>query len=165
MVKSVMKLNNNMTRSYMQIRWQQDRFGLLMVNANREKFFLFADKLQELYDHADLYHVLKLRDRKPGRAIGYYAGQVIGTLDKGEETIKIRLYISDPYRDVTFKTVDDCAEPDVYHVGQVFTFPKKEFLRFKDALITMLEQAQQFSDDLRAAEMTPLQQRIGTPNA
>ena len=151
-------------RSYAQIRWQQDRFGLLLVNAHREKYFLYAEKLQELYEHDDLYHVLKLRDRKPSKAIGYYPGQVIGSLDKAEETITIRLFISEPYRDVIFKKDSDSFEPETYHVAQVFTFPKNEFVRFKKLLDVMLEQAQQFGDELRAAEMTPLKNSINTRN-
>ena len=151
-------------RSYAQIRMQQDRFGLLMVNARRERFFLFADKLQLLYDEDDRYHVLKLRDRKPGRAIGYYAGQVAGTVDKGERIIRIRLYISDPYHDVTFKEADGCQDPDVYLTSQVFTFPKEEFERFKTIIDVMLEQAQVFTKELRAAEMTPLTNRRHTQN-
>lgn len=143
-------------RSYAQIRWQQDRFGLLLVNSRREKFFLYADKLQELYDRADEYVVLKLRDRKPGRAIGYYPGQVIGTLDKGRDAIKIRLYISEPYRDVVFTTEGGTVEPETFHIAQVFTFPKAEFECYKRSLDTMLQQTLHFNEQLRAAETTPL---------
>lgn len=143
-------------RSFAQIRWQQDRFGLLMVNSGREKFFLLADKLQEMFERDDDFVVLKLRDRKPGRSIGYYPGQVVGTIDKTEETVKVRLYISEPYRDVIFKTEGGFIEPETYHIVQVFTFPYKEFMRFKRVLDTMLQQEAFFRDQLRAAEMTPL---------
>lgn len=146
-------------RAYAQIRWFQDRFGLMMINSRRERFFLYADKLQVLYDRNECYHVLKLRDRKPGRSAGYYPGQVIGRLDKLEGNIRIRLYISDPYRDVVFKMVDGLEEPECYDFGQVFTFPLHEFESFRNALNTMLYQAQEFSTSLRAAEMTPMQQR------
>jgi hypothetical protein len=143
-------------RSYAQIRWQQERFGLLLVNSRNEKFFLYADKLQKLFDRDDEYVVLKLRDRKPSRAIGYYPGQVIGTLDKTAEKISICLYISEPYSDVKFLNDGGAVTPDEFHVEQLFTFPLKEFMRFKTIIDTMLEQAQFFSEQLRAAEMTPL---------
>ena len=156
-----MKLKNpDMTeRSYAQIRLQQDRFGLLMVNALREKFFLFADKLKLLYADDAHFHVLKLRDRKPGRAIGYYPGQVIGTVDKDEEFIKITIYISEANCDVTFIDVEGAEVPGVYLTSHVFTFPRKEFVRFKNILDVMLDQAQEFSEMLRAAEMTRLKTR------
>jgi hypothetical protein len=146
-------------RSYAQIRWHQDRFGLLMINTRRERFFLHADKLQELYDHDNCYHVLKLRDRRPSSAIGYYAGQVVGALVKTEESIRIKLYISNPHRDVTFKLVNGLEVPDAYDFAQVFVFPDGEFTLFKSTLDTMLVQARQFSDTLRAVEMTPRQQQ------
>lgn len=143
-------------RSYAQLRWQQDRFGLLLINSRREKFFLYADKLCELYAHQDEYLVLKLRDRKPGRAIGYYPGQVVGTLDESETSIEIHLYVSEPYRDVGFKKEGGTEEPETFHVDFIFTFPLKEFLRFKRVIDTMLEQEREFTEQLRAAEMTPL---------
>jgi hypothetical protein len=143
-------------RSYAQIRWHQDRIGLMMVNNRREKFFLLGEKLQDLYARQDEYLVVKLRDRRSSRAIGYYPGQVVATLDSGRSTVKIRLYISEPHRDVLFKTEDDVVEPDTFHVEQVYSFPASEFDAYKKAIDTMLEQAQLFTDQLRAAEMTPL---------
>jgi len=147
---------NMADRSYAQIRWQQDRFGLLLVNSRRERFFLYADKLQELCDRDDNYVILKLRDRKPSRAIGYYPGQVVGTIDRKNASVVISLYISEPYSDVKFKETAEFMEPNIYHVAQVFTFPYDEFEIFKNALDTMLEQERLFSNELRSAEMTPL---------
>lgn len=141
-------------RSYAQIRWQQNRFGLLLVNTCGEKFFLYADKLQELYDNQNDLRVLKLRDRKPSRAIGYYPGQVVGTIDMTDESVLIRLYIGEPYRDL--KIDPDIDEPADFLVAPRFLFPVQEFMRFKRTLDIMLEQERIFSDQIRTAEMTPL---------
>lgn len=146
-------------RSYAQIRWQQEQFGLLLVNASRERFFIRADKLQKMCEYDGVPLVLKLRDRKPGRAIGYYPGQVIGIIGRENSSIVIRLYISEPYKDVIFKAPPDDMIPESYHVAQIFTFPEDEFESFIVALDTMIDQAAHFNEQLRAAEMTPLKQQ------
>jgi len=159
LVTQIMKWMNEMAeRSYAQIRWQQEQFGLLMVNASNEKFFVRADKLQRMCEEVGQPLVLKLRDRKPSKAIGYYPGQVIGVIERENSSVVIKLYISEPYNDVIFKDPPDDKIPESYHVAQVFAIPEAEFESFMETIYTMLEQAVDFNKHLRAAEMKPLKQ-------
>ena len=141
-------------RSYAQIRWQNDRLGLLVVNTSNERFFIHAEKLQELFNRQEEYTVVKQRDRKPSRAIGYYAGQVYGTLDQEGEEYQVTLYIGNPYEDIGFD-MKACL-PKGYLLVQKYTFPKAELARFKRVMADMLEQKQDFDNALSAAEATPL---------
>lgn len=143
-------------RCYTQIRWNKDRFGLMLVNAKRDHFFLMAEKLQDLYDHQDEYRVVKLRDRRPNKASGYYPGQVMGTLELTRETATIWLFIGEPHRDIEFDEDVDGSTPDLYHVRQKYTLPRKEFDIYKKAIDLMMEQEQEFIGQYNTAVMTPL---------
>ena len=140
-------------RSYAQIRWNQNQLGLILVNQDCERFFLRAEKLQDLFTHEGNPRVIKLRDRKPGRASGYYPGQVVGYFDKNEREAVIRLYISEPYRDIV---LNGDGEPESFLVVERYTYPLVEFIEFKRVIDTMVKQEGGVADLLRTAEMTPL---------
>lgn len=141
-------------QAYAQIRWHQDRLGLLLVNHERDRFFLHADKLLELHKRPDEYLTVKFRDRKPGRAIGYHGGEIWGNLsEEGERTI-LEFHLFPLYQDGRYDPVQ--GVPVGFIAVQTYILPTKELHTYLNAITIMMAQRQQFDDLLRAAEATPI---------
>lgn len=141
-------------RSFAQIRWQQDRLGLLMVNERRQRFFVFAEKLIAMFNDLGRCKEIKLRDRKPARASGHYAGQVLGAMSVTENLYQIVLYIGYPLGNIDFDPQTELV-PLEYLTSMEFIFPCQELDALKFSLETMLNQAVRFNEFLIAAEATP----------
>ncbi len=141
-------------QAYAQIRWHQDRLGLLLVNHERQKFFLHADKLLELRRGTDYYPVIKFRDRNPSRAIAYHGGEIRGNLSEEGERAILTLYLFPLYQDCR----DDPFQgvPSGFMAIQTYNIPTKELNAHLNAIHIMTAQRQQFDDLLRAAEATPI---------
>lgn len=142
-------------RCFAQIRWQQNRLGLLMVNERRQRFFVFAEKLIAMINDPGRCQEIKLRDRKPMKASGYYAGQVLGSLTEAENLYQIDLYIGDPLYNIDFNPQVETA-PKEYLTCMKFTFPCDELDVLHRAMSIMLDQSVRFNEHLNAAEATPL---------
>lgn len=140
-------------RAYAQIRWQQDQLGLLLVNDRNERFFLFADKLLELDARRGECLVVKLRNRRPGSAIGYYSGQVAGKLEQEGQTSRITLFIGDPYQDIKLSAD---GQPTGWIKSLEFCVPNSEMEPFVKALSIMVGQQRDVEAAHRSAEATPL---------
>lgn len=143
-------------RSYAQIRWQQNRLGLLMTNVCRQRFFIYAEKVSALFNDPGPYKEIKHRDRKPSGAIGYYAGQVLGALSTQGDDHLITLIIGDPLQNIDYDPKSNKAPKD-YLTSMTFLFPKTELRLFHDTMMTMRSQEQEFATYLLAAEATPLE--------
>ena len=141
--------------SQIQLRWSRERFGLLMVNSHRQKFFMHAEKFLELLARSEYFVEVKLRDQKPNRAVGYYPGQVIGTVNQASGGCNsIVLHVSSPFKDIAY---DEKAEEFVNILTTMkFTFPVPELALFKGVVEIMVRDRFQFDERLRAAEATPL---------
>lgn len=137
-----------------QIRWNRERFGLSMVNCNRQKFFIHAEKLLELCANPDYIVEVKMRDQKPNRAIGYYPGQVLGTVQREGDLFTIILYVSTPFKDISY---DEKTEV-LHHLLTTlhFTFAADDLERFRAVLEIMVRDRSLFDERSRAAEATPL---------
>jgi len=140
-------------RSYAQIRWQSDRLGLLMVNANREKFFIHAEKLELMLTHGDEYVIIKERDRKPGRAIGYYPGMIMGSYTILDGSYHFTLYVGEPYRDIGY----DKRTSELTHWIAIMEFqlPCDEVTKYQEVIGLMTGQRATFEARLEEAEATP----------
>ncbi len=145
-------------RSYAQIRWRQNRLGLLMTNVCRQRFFIYAEKLSALFKEPGCYKEVKIRDRKPGRAIGYYAGQVLGILAPHGDGYQITLIVGDPLQNIDYDPKIDQAPLD-YLTEMRFNFPISELTLFNNTLEIMHVQTQQFDEYITAAEATPLESK------
>lgn len=140
-------------RAYAQIRWQQEQLGLLLVNDRNERFFLFAEKLLELDARRGEPLVVKLRNRRPGSAVGYYGGQVVGKLEQEGQTSRVTLYIGDPYQDLRLNAK---GQPTGWIKSLEFGVPNSEMETFVQALTIMVAQQNKVVSALRSAEATPL---------
>ncbi|MBJ6799730.1 hypothetical protein [Geomonas propionica] len=138
-----------------QIRWYQNRLGLLMVNEHRQRFFIFAEKLLALFAEPGRCKEIKLRDRKPGRASGYYPGQVLGVLALQGTNYTLTLYVGYPNENIPF-TPETGFAPLEYLTRLQFCFPQGELETFRCAVEIMLAQGRVFEERLQAAEATPL---------
>lgn len=143
-------------RSYAQIRWQGDRLGLLMVNTSREKFFIHAEKLDLMLAHGDEYVIIKERDRKPGRAIGYYPGMIMGSYAIQDGSYHVTLYVGEPYRDIGY----DKKTGELTHWITVMEFelPCEEMTKYREVMALMTDQLETFDARLEEAEVTPRMQ-------
>lgn len=156
-------------RSFAQIRWQQERLGLLMVNDRHERFFLHGAKLMELFDRQvtgrnplpEDFLIVKQRDRRPNRAIGYYGGEVRGILMENGDTCTLTLYVGEPYRSFGFDVIRH--ELTDLLATLRFTFPLSEIRGYSDCILLMLQQKDTFDERLHAAEATPLVQTYRSP--
>lgn len=152
-------------RSFAQIRWQQERLGLLLVNDRHERFFLHGGKLLELFarqvtDRNPLpedYLIVKQRDRRPNKAIGYYGGEVRGILKESGDTCILTFYVGEPYRPFSFDV--NCHELADYLTVLRFAFPLSEMKGYRESITLMLQQKVIFDERLQAAEATPLMQK------
>ena len=141
-----------------QLRWHNGRLGLMLVNPHRQRFFLYAEKLLMMAANPGGVIEAKVRDRNPDKAIGYYPGQVVGTLTyQGEEAI-LTLVVGEPYRNLELPA--DGSLPDSYHVKMLFTFAERELNLLKDAISLMQKQRDDFADLLQGAEGVPLMPSI-----
>jgi len=140
-------------KSLCQIRWSNNRLGLMLVNPERQRFFIYVEKFLMLFDPGGLVEV-KLRDRRPGRAVGYYPGQVIGRLTIQGENALITLIIGEPYHNLF--TPADGGLPEDFLVKMTFVFPISEMTTIKEAIDLMSGQMSEFDDRIQAAEATPL---------
>lgn len=147
-----------MRQSFAQIRWHQDRLGLMLVNQERDKFFLHADKLLELHNRQDEYLTVKFRDRNPKRAIGYHGGEILGNLCEEGEVAILTLYLWPLYQNVGFDLSQGL--PTGFIATQTYTFPIEELHTYITAISTMIGQKQEFEELLRAAEATPITTNI-----
>lgn len=141
-------------RSLAQVRWQQDRLGLLMVNDQRDRFFLHGDKLLELFARTDEYLVVKLRHRRPVQAIGSYPGQIMGSLNYEGETTRITLYVGEAFRDIGYN--EATGKLRHYLTTQTHVFDRAELEAYRQVIQTMVSQHTVFDDLLRGAEATQL---------
>lgn len=141
-------------KSFAQIRWHQERLGLMLVNPQRDKFFLHADKLLELHQRPDEYLTVKYRDRKPGRAIGYHGGEIWGNLYSDSDQFTLTLYLWPLAQNARFDLVQ-CVPVDFIAI-QTYTLPVDELHTYISAITTMLAQKQGFEELFRAAEATPI---------
>lgn len=142
------------TQSFAQIRWHQDRLGLMLVNHQRDKFFLHADKLLELHHRPDEYLTVKFRDRKPGRAIGYHGGEIWGNLCTDSNQFTLTLYLWPLSQNAGFDPVQ--GVPVGFIATQTYTLPVDELLTYISAVTSMLAHKQGFEELFRAAEATPI---------
>lgn len=143
--------------SLMQIRWSGERFGVMLLNEHRQRFFMYAEKFLELFSRPGEYIEIKLRDRRPNRAIGYYAGQVCGRINQDNDRVTIVLQVSDPYHDLTS---DDEQETFKHIITSLqFTFLATELEQFRSVVTIMARDRALFDERLRAAEATPLKTR------
>ncbi|MBC7949014.1 MAG: hypothetical protein H7Y42_14105 [Chitinophagaceae bacterium] len=142
------------TQSFAQIRWHQERLGLMLVNHQRDKFFLHADKLLELHQRPDEYLTVKFRDRKPGRAIGYHGGEIWGNLSADSDQFTLTLYLWPLSQNAGFDPVH--GVPVGFIATQKYTLPVDELHTYISAITSMLAQKQGFEELYRAAEATPI---------
>lgn len=139
--------------AYGQLRWQNHRLGLMMTNSCNQRFFLYMEKLQELTDDEGVVKEVKLRDRHPQRAVGYYPGQVVGKLSSSDQSVTITLIAGTPTENLELINND---LPEDYLARMIFIFPRSDFAILIAAGRLMLSQREVFDDRLSAAEATPL---------
>jgi hypothetical protein len=140
--------------SQLQIRWNRERIGVLMVNSNRQKFFMFAEKFLELCTSEDPFIEVKLRDQKPNKAVGYYPGQVLGSATEADGLCTITFYVSNPHKNIALN--NKTRSFDNILTSLKFTFVADELEHFKEVLDIMVRDRSLFDERLRAAEATPL---------
>lgn len=145
-------------RSYAQIRWQKSKLGLLMVNPSREKFFIHAEKLVWMFNHRDEFLVVKERDRVLSRAVGYYPGMVMGTLDHQDTSYRVTLYIGEPYRDIGYNK--ETSQLTHFMHTMEYLFPCDELTKYHEVISIMTSQQATFEESLDEAEATPRVQYI-----
>lgn len=141
-----------------QIRWYQDRLGLMLVNDQRDRFFLRAEKLVELYNRPDEYLTVKLRDRKPGRAIGYHGGEVVGNMYRDGGQYILTMYLWPLMQNVKFD--HDQGVPVGFISTQTYILPSDEMNAYINAITFMLNRKLEFEDLIRAAEATPISTNV-----
>lgn len=145
-------MENNL--SLIQVRWSGERLGVMMVNQHRQKFFMYGEKFLDLFTNRDYFIEVKLRDRQPNVAIGYYPGQILGTVNQCGELYTIVLHVSDPFSNISF---DKRTETFVHVINTLkFTFAVNELEHFTSVMEIMIRDRSQFDERLRAAEAIPL---------
>ena len=142
------------TLSQIQIRWNRERFGIMMVNSDRQKFYMYAEKFLELCTSEEPFIEVKLRDQKPNKAVGYYPGQVLGSVAENGGRCTITFYISTPHKNITLNAKTNAY--DNILTTMKFAFVVAELEHFKEVVEIMLRDRSLFDERLRAAEATPL---------
>ena len=143
--------------SLMQIRWSGERFGVMLLNEHRQRFFMYAEKFLELITRPREDIEIKMRDRRPNRATGYYAGQVLGRICHDNDRFTMVLHVSYPDHDLTYD-----PEKEIFtHLitTMQFTFMTTELEQFRSVVEIMARDRSIFEERLRAAEATPLKKR------
>lgn len=140
-------------RSYAQIIRRKQRLGLEMINLNMQSDFVFASLIIEMCKRPQEYCLIKQRDRRPDRAIGYHPGEVWGTYDESAKTSEIILYLW-PLAQKSFFNAET-GEP-IDCTTHKYLFPKAEFLSFLQVLTCMLKQKDTFEDLQNSIITTPV---------
>lgn len=128
-------------RAYGQIVWRGPRVGLHLVNQDNESFFLYPEPLMALSEDASVYTLVKRRDRRPERAIGYHPGAVYATLEEDGDDSILTLLLFEAENRQPFN-----AEGEIQgvHFDQVYRLPKPELAAFISCLKTMVIQHREF---------------------
>lgn len=126
----------------------------MLANARHQRFFLYVEKLLLMAANPGGVIEAKVRDRNPDKAIGYYPGQVVGTLTYLADKAVITLVVGEPYHNLDLPA--DGSLPDRYHVKMIFPFAASELTLLKDSISLMHKQRDEFGDLLQGAEGTPL---------
>lgn len=141
-------------RALAQLRWHNGRLGVMLVNEHNQRFFMFAEKLMALVAEPGGVKEVKVRDRQPNRAAGYYPGQVLGSLTHQGGNVTISLVVGEPYFNLVLP--DGGGLPEEYFLKMAFTFPKRDITLLHDSANLMLSQLAEFEARLQSAEATPL---------
>lgn len=140
-------------RSYAQIIQRKQRLGLLMVNQNMQSNFVFANIIIDICNHSTEYRVVKYRDRRPERAIGYHPGEIWGTYDETTKTSRITLYLwpigQKAFQDPETGELYDCTT-------HTYLFPREEFKSFLHVLTCIEQQKDTFEDLQNSIACTPV---------
>lgn len=126
----------------------------MLVNEHHQRFFMFAEKLMALFADPGGVKEVKVRDRQPNRAAGYYPGQVLGSLTRQGGNVTIILVVGEPYFNLVLP--NGGGLPEEYFLKMAFTFPKRDLTLLHDTADLMLSQRAEFEERLQAAEATPL---------
>ncbi len=89
-----------MDRSYTKIDARGTQYGLMLVNPAGETFFLYDVPLMAMWKQQGHYIVVKYRNSSDKQAIGYHAGEVLGTLDHHGSEVKISLFFGPVSQDM-----------------------------------------------------------------
>jgi len=128
-------------RSFAQIVWRRQRLGLEVVNPGLQSDFLFADVLRQVCKAPGSLKLVKHRDRRPERAIGYHPGEVWARYDATGDTAKVTVYL---WPLVQKKALDPETGEPIDCIAHQYLFPLKEFLTFIQVMNDMLDQRDQF---------------------
>ncbi len=137
-------------RSLGRIIWRNNRLGLLMVNSQRQSFFIFAEPLLSLFKHPEAYARVKHRDRKPEGATRYHGGDILASIDIGDEESVITVYLGPLDQRLTLDKKS--GTPKGFFTTQGFRFPTEELEVFGSALEFMQDQNKEFDSLLADAE-------------
>lgn len=139
------------------IDWQgqNKRLGLLLVNHDRESFFLYAEPIICMMGRPDEYLMVKQRDREPEKAIGYHGGAIWGDVDVVDSSMIISLHFGALWQDIVYKP-DSCKLINVLGTQryQISTGRLKSLV--KEIKHSHAEQ-REFDRLTMEAECTPLQ--------
>jgi hypothetical protein len=72
----------------------------MLVNPAGETFFLYDVPLLAMWKQQDHYIVVKHRNSSDKKAIGYHAGEILGTLDHRGSEVKISLFFGPVSQDM-----------------------------------------------------------------
>lgn len=76
--------------------------GVSLINDDGENFFLHEQSLLALWSNPSRFVQIKRRNRDPQEAIGYHAGQVLGTIDRVGDEVELRLFFGPVDHDLKY---------------------------------------------------------------
>jgi len=88
------------TRSYGRPICNQKRPGLELVSPGH-RYYIYAEPLIALYAEPGRYKVVKNRDKRPDKAIGYHPGQILGRMDRVDnDWLRLTLILGEGCQDI-----------------------------------------------------------------
>lgn len=141
-------------RSLAQLRWHGGRLGVMLVNEHNQRFFVFAEKLKQLFEHPGKARLVKVRDRDPRRATAHYPGEVQGCLTFAGDDATLAFVVGGAYHGLPLN--DDGTLPNEYFLRIEFILPRRELTLLHDVAVQMESQRTEFEERLQSAEATPL---------
>ncbi len=168
-------------RAYARIEWQGSTLGLRVVNEEGQSYFIHAKPFLAMMDGSPKLCPVKLRHKKPMRAIAIHAGETLGQVrhfsrpldssnqspggGQDQEACRLlRLFLGAPNTEIGIILGEEKhgglqvgdASPTSVHLSEVVetqdhVFPIGELEDFREVIFLMLEQARRIKSIQKSA--------------